>query len=1055
MADLWPMTRRRFLAYAALAGGVIALDLPRAATSIADAVPVFTLIPTFSTWVRRRDDLVSIKLDCYFLVLNNSDPLHPKLVRKAGAKEAFVVATFWPQNVSEETFDESSVSPAPGPAPIRSILANQSRLAFFVPDTVTSIPLDFSSVLDWSGWAQRVTPVARTDGPRDVGSLTEPSFLDTAIENPYRLILSPSELSHWTSAGEPVTHDGWTELWHTRMDEKNPERRLVRAVWTRDLSFPNYLQTGIPPGPGDRPFTNMTLEPHQRANVVLNSSIEVLARDRVSYTPLPITVNRLMLTALGGWIDSDAVWEEKPRPFGNDLLEWKHQGTLGRDHYVKVVEEGYFLPFGHPAVKITISERKFNFDTGGQLGAYVRKREFLVVRQPEKLYSSVAQGPLAPGQQHDGRAIPFRSVKFKTLVTPDLDLPLVPFVPVDGADGGEPTFVPLVAGSPFLFHAVATDWGNLITEFTTPVVFVPGHVAFLSAQTTVNNAITQWNTVAVSGLQDRPFASQRVNFAEVGNKADTSLQADSITFGVEGPFGGTGGSTLSNLERKDQPPFYPTVSEAQVRLAAAEQIKGGQLDPPRIKIAQIYIDNGFDLVNNKGHLYAEVVSAPVALKYAADKSGGGITPNLGITGLSRALGPVGDNAGIASGSFDPATFFGGSDAKILGGLELVKILAKVAFGVDSDGVPPPETPKMDTQTLFKDGLVMPDDEPPKGIHTTFKWKPKLKPDPLNIFVPDVDADPDNAGKAELNVDITTDLATPDNSTFEIKGEIDNFTVNLFGTSFKVLILHFKDFKFTIQKGSSPDVDVDIDAVHFAGVLMFVEELKNYLASTGYAPTIDIAPTGVKVGYSIPIPGITAGAFSLTHVKLGASMTLPFSAKPVRFRFEFCTRENPFLLTIYIFGGGGFFAIGVGTDGFEILEAALEFGVAAAIDLGVASGSAKIVVGIYFKLEEKAGPPQHQETSLTGYFRAHGEVSVMGIISITIEIYLGFTYEFDTNKCTGTATVSIDVHIIFFSISVSVTVERKFGGNGDPRFIDAVPDQATWNEYADAFAPLSA
>lgn len=80
---------------------------------------------------------------------------------------------------------------------------------------------------------------------------------------------------------------------------------------------------------------------------------------------------------------------------------------------------------------------------------------------------------------------------------------------------------------------------------------------------------------------------------------------------------------------------------------------------------------------------------------------------------------------------------------------------------------------------------------------------------------------------------------------------------------------------------------------------------------------------------------------------------------------------------------------------------------------------------------------------------------MGIISITIEIYLGFTYEFDTNKCTGTATVSIDVHIIFFSISVSVTVERKFGGNGDPRFIDAVPDQATWNEYADAFAPLSA
>jgi hypothetical protein len=183
--------------------------------------------------------------------------------------------------------------------------------------------------------------------------------------------------------------------------------------------------------------------------------------------------------------------------------------------------------------------------------------------------------------------------------------------------------------------------------------------------------------------------------------------------------------------------------------------------------------------------------------------------------------------------------------------------------------------------------------------------------------------------------------------------------------------------------------------------------------------------------------------------------MPFTDKPVRFRFEFCTRENPFKLTIYIFGGGGFFAVGVGTDGFEILEVALEFGVAASIDLGIASGSAKIVVGLYFKLEEKAGPPKHQETSLTGYFRAHGEVSVMGIISITLDIYIGLTYEFDNNKVTGTATVSISVHIIFFSISASVTVERKFGGEGDPKFLDAIPDQSTWNEYADAFASLAA
>jgi hypothetical protein len=386
----------------------------------------------------------------------------------------------------------------------------------------------------------------------------------------------------------------------------------------------------------------------------------------------------------------------------------------------------------------------------------------------------------------------------------------------------------------------------------------------------------------------------------------------------------------------------------------------------------------------------------------------------------------------------------------------VKILATVLFGIDSDGVAEDHAPAMTTKELFKDGLVGPDDAPPEGIHTTYHWKPKLKPDPLNIFVPDTGkADEDDNGKASLDVDITTDLKTPDDSTFSIKGELDNFTVNLFGTDFRVLVIHFKSFKFTVEKDSGMNADPQIDKVEFDGVLKFVEELKKYLPSTGSGPSLDIKPTGITVGYTLAIPAITSGQFNLFDLKLGSSMTMPFTDKPVRFRFEFCTRENPFKMTIYCFGGGGFFAVGVGTDGFEILEVALEFGAAASIDLGIASGSAKIVVGIYFKLEEKAGPPKHQETSLTGYFRAHGEVSVMGIISITLDIYLGLTYEFDNNKVTGTATVSISVHIIFFSISASVTVERKFGGEGDPKFLDAIPDQSTWNEYADAFASLAA
>lgn len=1042
------LTRRQFLGSAAATGAL--LILPR----FGNRAAAFTLVPGFSTWARRADDLVSLKLDFYNLILDNTDPLRPRLVRKPNTTESFVVATFWPQNVAEETVDAvSNPPPAPPAAPIRSILAQPSRLAFFVPPDVTELPLDFDSVLDWSGWDQKVTPVALTAGPRDVSALTEPSPLDTAVEVPFRLILSPSELSRWTNATQPVTHDGWTEVWHTRMDEANPERRLLRAVWDRDLSFPTYAAGGAM-NSLDAPFSNMDLAPIDRADIVLNTSIDLPGNvDRSGFTSSPVKADRFILSALGAWIDSVGIWEGATKPHGNDLLEWAQRGTAGRDHYVKIVREGYLFPFGHPAVFVKISERKFDLNTGGQIGAYLRTRYFLVVRQPLKTYSSQAAGPLAFGQQHDGRAFPFRSVRFTTLVTPDLDSPSVSqYVVPQSEDSGEQTFVARVGGKPFLFHAVAIDWGGLTSEFATGVVFVPGAVAFMADQATVNNVIAKWNGTPEAGLQDRTFDGQRVNFAEIAPKADTALQANVITFGAEGPLGGT---PLATLKSRDQAPFYPTVSAADVRLAAAEQVTAGPLSPPSIKIAQTYIDNGFG-VPNAGQIFAEVTSAPVGLRFGADKSGGVMTPNLAITGLSRGLGPVGDTSSIAGGSFDPASFFGGSDPKILGGLELVKILATVLFSIDSDGVAEDKAPAMSSKTLFKDGLVMADDAPPEGITTTYTWKPKLKPDPLNIFVPDTGkSDPDDNGKAKLDVAITTDLKTPDKSSYSIKGELDNFTVNLFGTAFRVLIIHFKSFKFSVKTDSAFEPEVDIDEVAFDGVLKFIEELKKYLPSTGAAPSLEIKSEGITVGVSLAIPSITSGQFNLFDLKLGSKMTMPFSDKPVRFRFEFCTRENPFKLTIYIFGGGGFFAVGVGTDGFEILECALEFGVAASIDLGIASGSAKIVVGIYFKLEEKAGPPKQQETSLTGYFRAHGEVSVLGIVSISLDIYLGLSYEFETNKVTGTATVTISVKIVFFSISASVTVERKFGGEGDPKFLDAIPDQKTWNEYADAFASLAA
>ena len=60
------------------------------------------------------------------------------------------------------------------------------------------------------------------------------------------------------------------------------------------------------------------------------------------------------------------------------------------------------------------------------------------------------------------------------------------------------------------------------------------------------------------------------------------------------------------------------------------------------------------------------------------------------------------------------------------------------------------------------------------------------------------------------------------------------------------------------------------------------------------------------------------------------------------------RENPFRLTVWLFGGGGFFGITITPEKCRVLEAAFEFGAAVALDFGVASGSIECMAGVYFR-----------------------------------------------------------------------------------------------------------
>ena len=234
----------------------------------------------------------------------------------------------------------------------------------------------------------------------------------------------------------------------------------------------------------------------------------------------------------------------------------------------------------------------------------------------------------------------------------------------------------------------------------------------------------------------------------------------------------------------------------------------------------------------------------------------------------------------------------------------------------------------------------------------------------------------------------------------------------------------------------------------------LQELMDFSGDGG--PKITISPTGIAADMHVPLPNLQIGIFGLSNMSIDAGFNLPFTGKPARFRFGFASREDKFHLQVSFLAGGGFFGIAIGTDGVEMVEAAFEFGAMLALDIGVASGEVHIMAGIYFSYAKNEAAVE--TCILTGYVRLGGSMSILGLISLSIEFYMGLTYENNggKKKVYGDATLTIEIEILFITIPVEMHVHRQFGDSpGDPTFAEQFPlvagNPTYWTDYCDAFA----
>jgi len=732
-----------------------------------------------------------------------------------------------------------------------------------------------------------------------------------------------------------------------------------------------------------------------------------------------------MLTSLGAWMNLRGAWPHwQLKALNLTVEEWRHLAAMARDNYVRVVYKGYLFPFGHRASLIKVTERKFQpADKGsmkGRTSAYLRQRMFIVVRQPEMTYSGF-------GYNHEGREMPFKSVRITTLITPDLDKP--ENSDINGAL--QSAFWPRVGNDDFRFHLVAEDTEGQKCEFTIPLIFLENPIAKGDPEAPVpltgatgDQTTALGNYLLLDERRTADLSGQKVAFAESKTLGDTSFETASIKFTAEIP-----GFSLGD----DVAKFLPIVQRAQVDIPALKQILGTST-AAWVTFHDRYKNNAFDPGNNKGEVFVKLIDEAgtndeYELNFGGnnqgDKVGGVITPNLNIQGISRVLGPVGGshNSKIVDGIFDPVEFFQNADPKILGGIPLSDIIDLLT---DSN-----DMPKFVQQQL------------PKELLTTYTWETtKLTVDDKNIFIP--------KSNASLTVNTVMRTKLPDvnaDPEFEVTGSIKNFKMNLFG----FIIISFDEFTFFTLNGRKPDVDVIMsqpDGIMFGGPLAFLNELKEYIPLDGFSdpPDLAVTPSGIKATYSLGLPDIAFGIFSLQNVSLDAGLAIPFNGDPARARFSFCERENPFLLTVSMFGGGGFAGLAVGLDGVEIVEASMEFGGCFAFDIGIASGAIYAFAGFYFKwgIQENGS----EGVLLSAYFRMGGAVEVVGLICVSIELYLGMDYS--NGAMAGQATLTITIDILVFSHSWAINVRREFAASPPPRFKD-MTSLSHWQTYCETFA----
>jgi hypothetical protein len=652
-------------------------------------------------------------------------------------------------------------------------LTRWARYSMVVIDRALPADAPIAAQLETVGITKRFKRGEALQAIRD--SLRPPRELETQIELPAGLLLSPSSNARWITSAAPadntngVITDGTFELWSASIDQKGPKPDL-RFVWTRSVEqFRRNFDRSVPEPSGVDPFriTN-SLNEQFRLDLVILTSVyglpalrrlladgtddangQVLpappdysyidadsAKQEGIYIPRPVAnETNLSLTSLSAMALLSGTWVP-PLPYanpnGNETWCKPKKGTISAADcggislqaltfrqileggvYVRLSEKGYLFPTGHLCSRLEITERKF-FDrpdppSGSKRGrgptAYDAKRTLLVVDHADKSFPAL-------NQPSHGRRLPARLISLLTQSTPML---VDPFNDPKGGllleEGSTPArdayaFWPRIKKAGGNGDTIDFIWEYLVdgdpNPVRSPLLFVNNGAATSSAHiagivaaynATVGNDINvPRETVGIRyrdvefGLRRATLGGKQRRYAESDLPNQTSFETAEWHLAAEGRDLADTSAAFSMdayMNGQDQPPFYPLLDKAQIRVQSIERLSGEPNVSVWARPADIYVENGF--ANNNLEIFLRVLDK-ITFDLSHDTSSGGglANPKLDADYLTKK-GPI-SKAVAESADLAPARrarqFTARSnvnvavrpDATLLGMVELCKFL---------------------------------------------------------------------------------------------------------------------------------------------------------------------------------------------------------------------------------------------------------------------------------------------------------------------------------------------------------------------------------------------